>query len=115
MTPKRTVDLLAVRVSRERLAKLARKHPDLTAPRSAKNVTGWVDTLAAIEEDTMPNEPTVQCAFRLPASLVERLDDYAKRMGDDQPGLTFTRADAVRVLLTRALGVSAPRPKRKRP
>lgn len=45
----------------------------------------------------------VQCAFRLEESLVERLDAYAKEMGQKQPGLVFTRADAVRVLLTKSL------------
>ncbi len=62
----------------------------------------------------MPNEPTVQCAFRLPASLVERLDAYAETMGADQPGLTFTRADAVRTLLTRALDSVPRKPRRPR-
>jgi hypothetical protein len=51
----------------------------------------------------MPNEPTIQCAFRLPASLVERLDRHAELMSKSQPGMTFTRADVVRVLLVKAL------------
>lgn len=62
----------------------------------------------------MPSEPTVQCAFRLPAGLVERLDGYAETMGDDHPGITFTRADAVRVLLTRALEAVPTKARRKR-
>jgi hypothetical protein len=46
---------------------------------------------------------TVQVAFRFPEALVERLDAHAKRLEAEQPGLTFTRADVVRVLLTRGL------------
>lgn len=49
------------------------------------------------------SEPTKQVAFRLPESLVERLDAYAEELSRAQPGIAFTRADAVRVLLTRAL------------
>ena len=44
-----------------------------------------------------------QTAFRLPVSLLARLDRYAKRMRDEQKGLNVTRADVVRLLLTRAL------------
>lgn len=58
-------------------------------------------------------EPTQQVAFRLPAPLVARLDAHAAKMSAEQPGMTFTRADAVRTLLTRALDAEAP-PKRKR-
>ncbi|HEX8108006.1 MAG TPA: hypothetical protein VF516_09780, partial [Kofleriaceae bacterium] len=56
--------------------------------------------------------PTPQVAFRLPDSLIARLDRHVDRMTTEHPGLDFTRADAVRSLLTRALdqieGSSAP-------
>jgi len=42
-------------------------------------------------------------AFRLPDDLIGRVDAYAKRLEAEQPGITVTRADAVRALLTRAL------------
>jgi hypothetical protein len=42
-------------------------------------------------------------AFRLPTRLVERLDAHAERLRQAQPGITATRADALRVLLERAL------------
>lgn len=51
-----------------------------------------------------------QLVVRLPGSLVERVDDFAERMRSELPGARFARAEAVRVLLTRALdGVKARR------
>jgi hypothetical protein len=44
-----------------------------------------------------------QLVVRLPGSLVERVDDFAERMRVELPGVRFARAEAVRVLLTRAL------------
>jgi hypothetical protein len=51
----------------------------------------------------MPIEPTVQVAFRLPEKIVVRVDRHAKRLGKEQRGVTFTRSDAIRDLLVRAL------------
>lgn len=51
----------------------------------------------------MPKETTTQVAFRLPDGLLKRLDRHVERMTAENPGLEFTRADAVRSLLTRAL------------
>lgn len=45
----------------------------------------------------------IQVAFRLPPELIERIDAHATRMSTQHPGLTFTRADAARTLLTQAL------------
>ena len=42
-------------------------------------------------------------AFRFPDDLIGRVDAYAKRLEAEQPGISVTRADAVRALLTRAL------------
>ena len=55
--------------------------------------------------ETKPkNEPkTIQVAFRLEPSLVARLDRHAKRMAERTPGLSYTRVDAVKALLTKAL------------
>jgi hypothetical protein len=44
-----------------------------------------------------------QLVVRLPGSLVGRVDAFAERMRDELPGVRFARAEAVRVLLTRAL------------
>lgn len=46
---------------------------------------------------------TQQVAFRLSVDLVKRIDAYVARMKTREPGLEVTRADAVRVLLTKAL------------
>lgn len=51
----------------------------------------------------MSQEATIQTAFRLPATLLERLDRHAERLRVVHPGMTVTRADVVRMLLTRAL------------
>jgi hypothetical protein len=39
----------------------------------------------------------------LPAALVRRVDQFAERMRAELPGTRFARAEAVRVLLARAL------------
>jgi predicted DNA-binding protein len=60
----------------------------------------------------MAAEETLQTAFRLPVSLLERLDAYADRLRAEQPGINITRADVVRLLLSRALSeveAAAPR------
>ena len=48
-------------------------------------------------------EPTVVIPFRLSPELVKRLDQKAERMRREQPGLNASRADALRVLLVKAL------------
>ena len=45
-------------------------------------------------------------AFRLAEDLLERVDAHARRMEAAQPGLTFSRSDAVRVLLNQALDLA---------
>ncbi|RYZ01931.1 MAG: hypothetical protein EOO73_33745 [Myxococcales bacterium] len=44
-----------------------------------------------------------QLVVRLPGALVGRVDRYAARVRRELPGVRFARAEAVRVLLTRAL------------
>ena len=41
--------------------------------------------------------------MRLPDSLLERLERYAERMREGQPGVAVSRTDVVRLLLTRAI------------
>lgn len=49
------------------------------------------------------SEPNVvQTAFRLPVSLIKRVDRHAKRISE-LTGMNVTRADAVRALLHSAL------------
>jgi predicted DNA-binding protein len=58
-------------------------------------------------------ESTTQVAFRLPDSLIARLDRHAERLSKEHPGLEFTRVDAVRTLLTVALDEVEASDKRK--
>jgi hypothetical protein len=58
-------------------------------------------------------ESTTQVAFRLPDSLIARLDRHAERLSKEHPGLEFTRVDAVRTLLTVALDEAEAAEKRK--
>jgi predicted DNA-binding protein len=53
-------------------------------------------------------EPTKQVAFRLPVSLLKRLDAHAERLRRDAPWSNATRADAARALLTEALEAQEP-------
>lgn len=53
--------------------------------------------------DAMAEAGKHQVGFRFDDDLVRRIDIYAGRMGKEMPGLKFTRADAVRVLLEKAL------------
>lgn len=48
-------------------------------------------------------ERTIQVAFRLPSELIETLDAYVSDLRKRTPGLSVTRADAVRILLARGL------------
>ena len=42
-------------------------------------------------------------ALRLPESLVARIDEHAQRLGGRVAGVSFTRVDAMKSLLTDAL------------
>lgn len=44
-----------------------------------------------------------QIAIRLSDRLITRIDRHAKRLAKDERGVQFTRTDAIRDLLTRAL------------
>jgi hypothetical protein len=51
----------------------------------------------------MASDEKAQIAIRLTGSLLSRLDTYKDRVKSGLPGMEFTRADAVRVLLEQAL------------
>jgi hypothetical protein len=97
------IDEVGLAAARRRLDAIIAKHPELVGPTGPDNVSDWIETLKSIEEETMAKEPTTQVAFRLPDSLIARLDRHVERMTKEHPGLDFSRADAVRSLLTRAL------------
>ena len=61
-----------------------------------------------MEDDVAEKTKTIQVAFRLPEELLERIDAYADRLSKATPGLTITRADAARMLLTQALDAAEP-------
>jgi hypothetical protein len=54
-----------------------------------------------------------QLVVRLPSALVQRVDQFAERMRAELPGTRFARAEAVRVLLTRALNQGQAKAKAK--
>lgn len=56
------------------------------------------------------NTPMV--ALRLTEEMQERLAAMAQRMSEAQPGVTFTRSDAMRVLLVRGLDADEEKAKR---
>lgn len=65
--------------------------------------SGRVSWLTLGYMGSVSNEPTQQTAFRLPVSLLGRLDHHVEHLRAEQPGMNITRADVVRLLLTRAL------------
>ena len=48
-------------------------------------------------------EQDEQIVTRAPHALVERLDAYVERLKAEEPGRRVTRADAIRILLHKAL------------
>ena len=91
------VDLPRVRRALAELDRLADEHPGLTGPSSAENRAGWE---AVLQEDEMVAAKMV--AFRLHKELIERLDAYAERMAA-QTGITVTRSDVAKKLITEGL------------
>lgn len=98
------VDELAIAAALRRLDVIAANHPELTGPIGPDNVNDWIDVLDEDKDvSLMPTEPTEQVAFRFAVRLIKRIDSHVKRMGRAERGVKFTRADAVRDLVTRAL------------
>jgi hypothetical protein len=102
------IDEVAAAAALRRLDATIAKYAELVGSTGPGNVNAWIETLESIKEGTdMANDPTTQVAFRLPDSLIARLDRHVERMTKEHPGLDFSRADAVRSLLTRALDLSS--------
>jgi hypothetical protein len=57
---------------------------------------------------------TIQVGFRMAKELVDRIDEYAEYMDKQNPGMKMSRADAVRILVTRALDETDKERKSKR-
>lgn len=100
-----TIDEVAVAGALRRLDAVIAAHPELVGPTGPDNVSDWIDILEIDDKGppTMPTEPTEQVAFRLSKRLIARLDAHAERMGQGQSDLTYSRTDAVRDSLGRAL------------
>ena len=49
------------------------------------------------------DDKVITASFRVPGSLLVKLDDYATEMMRKTPGLNLTRSDALRVLVNKAL------------
>jgi len=95
---RKSVDLGQVKAARKTLKEIASEHPDLLGEKGPENIKGWESILA---ENEMGK--TTLVAFRLENELLKRIDAYAKQLESEKPGLKLARADAVRVLLLRAL------------
>lgn len=52
---------------------------------------------------TRINDALTQIAFRIPTSMLAKIDQYAALMRDQSPGLGATRTDALRVLIAKAI------------
>ncbi len=107
---KRSIDLAAVRQARSSLRKLAEDFPELRAFSSRANRAKWEDAL----EDVMATKKTggvsdEQLVVRLPKALLDRVDAYAERLREEQPGPAWKRSDVVRMLLARALDALEPK------
>ena len=98
MMARRLINLAEVRAARARLEAILTEHPEVrerTAALFAADPT-------AEELETMAEE-SKNTNIRLPLSLIERLDCYVEHRRNHEPGLTFTRADAVRSLVHQGL------------
>ena len=47
--------------------------------------------------------PLVQVSFRLPQSLLDRIDEHARRLSTAGSGLRYTRTDALKLLVGKGL------------
>ncbi len=102
---KKPVDLRAVAQARRNLELIKRAHPRLGG---TADVNQWTEVLEKDNEMAA----TQQAAFRLPVELLGRLDKHAKQLQEASPGMTITRTDVVRMLLTQGLDDAEKKPKR---
>lgn len=103
------VDEIAMAAASARLDQLRARHPELIGAHGGQNINDWIKIIETNEKgshvaktpsDRSENE---QLAFRFPKDLIARIDRYVTRLESEHPGLEFSRSDAVRTLLTRAL------------
>ena len=94
---KKTVDWPAVARARRKIAEITRAQPEKAG---TANVDDWTEIMKR-DGDLMAE--TQQTAFRLPTDLLRRLDNHVKRLQKATPGMNVTRADVVRIMLTKGL------------
>ena len=112
MKRRRPVDLGTVRKARASLAKIAKDFPELQTTSSRDNRQRWEVALENVMADKKTGQDE-QLVVRLPKALLERVDAYAERLRDEQPGPAWKRSDVVRLLLARALDSVEPKRGRK--
>ena len=91
------IDLPKMRRILAKLDRLAEQHPELVSDQPT-DPKAWEQIL---EHDDMAR--TNQIGVRVDDALLQALDAYAAKLSADNPGMNMTRADAIRVLLTRGL------------
>lgn len=101
---KKPIDLDAVRQARAALTKLAEDFPELVGEPDESNRALWEEAL----EEILATKKTgavseEQIVVRLPKALLDRVDAYAERLRDEQPGPAWRRSDVVRMLLAKGL------------
>lgn len=87
-------NLAAALQLRETLADIATRYPRLVSPTAPSTVAEW--------EGVLKPEETRQTAFRLPVSLIDRLDGYCANTAK-RTGIQVSRTDVVRALITLGL------------
>ena len=101
---KKPIDLDAVRQARAALTKLAEDFPELVGEPDESNRALWEEAL----EEILATKKTgavseEQIVVRLPKALLDRVDAYAERLRDEQPGPAWRGSDVVRMLLAKGL------------
>ena len=86
--------------------------PELREPSGKDNRQRWEVALENVMADKKTGQDE-QLVVRLPNALLERVDAYAERLRDEQPGPAWKRSDVVRLLLARALDSVEPKRGRK--
>ena len=86
------VDLSAVEAIRAELRQIVKSNPELR-PVPEEDL-----------ENIMARETNdAQIVVRLPQALVDRIDAYAERLQEDEPGPAWRRSDVVRKLIAKAI------------
>ncbi len=86
-----------------KLDQLAAEHPEAFAGHDVASWTTIFEGPGGAEGNEPMANKTFQTGVRLPVTLLERLDALTAKWMADNPGVSLSRSDAVRMLLVRAL------------